>query len=356
MLEFDLHNTAAAPRLELAGRVRSGQCLAIVGPSGAGKSSLLRALAGLLWPERGRIALGGTPWLDTEGGVRVAAEGRRAGLVFQDYALFPHLSAWRNVAYGMRGERRTRRERARELLDRFGLGERLDARPRELSGGERQRVVLARALAPGPRLLLLDEPLSALDARTRAAAGRELGELLAATPVPVVLVTHDFTEAATLGDEIAVLDEGRIVQRGTASELAGAPASGLVADLAGATVLEGIARPGPEGLTSVELPGGTVLSSTDSASGPVSLSVFPWEVALDPERLAPATPSGSALNRLGGEVASVTEFGNRARVVLLTPAPFVAEVTAASVHRLGIERGVRLAASWKATSTRLAPR
>ena len=157
-------------RLDVELTVEQGECLALAGPSGAGKTSLLRVASGLLRPEHGRVEANGETWLDTARGIDVPAERRRCGYVFQDYALFPHLSAWQNVAYPLRElPRRDRRTRALALLDRFGLADLADARPRTLSGGERQRVAVARALARGPEVLLLDEPLSALDARTRAA-------------------------------------------------------------------------------------------------------------------------------------------------------------------------------------------
>ena len=178
------------------------------------------------------------------------AERRRCGYVFQEYALFGHLSAWRNVAYALRETPRGEREpRARALLDRFGLGAHADARPATLSGGERQRVAVARALARRPAALLLDEPLSALDTRTRAAAARELAGVIREVAVPVLLVTHDFAEAALLGDRVAVMDSGRVVQGGTASALAAEPASAFVADFTGAVVLTGIARPDADGAT-----------------------------------------------------------------------------------------------------------
>ena len=187
---------------------------------------------------------GDRTWLDTEAGVRPAGRATAGcGFLFQDYALFGHLSAWRNVAYGIAGRSRAeRRERAHELLDRFGLAARAEARPATLSGGERQRVALARALAREPEVLLLDEPLSALDAATRARAGRELAALIDSAGVPVLMVTHDFGEAALLADRIAVLDRGAVVQSGSATELAAAPASAFVADLTGAVVLTGTAR------------------------------------------------------------------------------------------------------------------
>jgi ABC-type sulfate/molybdate transport systems ATPase subunit len=217
-------------RLELA--VEPGRALALVGPSGAGKTSALRAVAGLLHPREGRIACAGETWLDTAAGVDLAPERRRCGYLFQDHALFGHMSAWRNVAYGLDSvPRAARRGAAVELLDRFGVGPLADADPATLSGGERQRVALARALGSRPRALLLDEPLAALDASTRVAATRELRATIAAAGVPALIVTHDFAEASALASEIAAIEDGRVVQHGPPAELAAAPASSFVADL-----------------------------------------------------------------------------------------------------------------------------
>jgi molybdate transport system ATP-binding protein len=338
--------------LDVALEVAAGECLALAGPSGAGKSTVLRVVAGLLAPRAGRVACGEHVWLDVERGVELPPEARGCGYVFQDYALFPHLSAWQNVAYGLRGARRERRQRAFELLERFGLRARADDRPGTLSGGERQRVAVARALAPQPRALLLDEPLSALDARTRAAASRELAAVLHAADVPALLVTHDFQEAALLGDRVGVMDAGRIVQVGTAGELAAAPASPFVADFTGAVVLTGTASPGDGGLTLVMLDGGGEVSSAEHGAGPVAVTVFPWDIAVAP---AGAIDPGSARNHLDVEVVSVTAVGNRVRVGLGAPQPLTAELTEPAVEGLRLRPGDRVVASWKATATRLLP-
>jgi molybdate transport system ATP-binding protein len=352
MLRFAAETTLGDLELDVALEVDAGECVALAGPSGAGKSSVLRVIAGLLAPRVGRVACGDRVWLDRAAGVDVPPEARRCGYVFQDYALFPHLSAWQNVAYGLRGPRAERRSRAHELLERFGLAARADARPRTLSGGERQRVAVARALAPRPAALLLDEPLSALDSRTRAAASRELAAVLHEEGVPSLLVTHDFQEAALLGDRVGVMDAGRIVQVGSAGELAAAPASPFVADFTGAVVLTGVASAGAGGLTRVELDGGGEVSSPERADGPVAVTVYPWDIAIAP---AGAIDPGSARNHLEVDVVSVTAVGNRIRVGLAAPQPLTAELTEPAVERLHLRVGERVVATWKATATRLLP-
>jgi molybdate transport system ATP-binding protein len=211
-------------------------------------------------------------------------------------------------------------------------------------------VALARALARKPAALLLDEPLSALDTRTRGAASRVLAEVLRESDVPALLVTHDFAEAAELADRIAIIDDGRVLQEGTATELAAAPATAFVADFTGAVVLIGHARARPDGLTEVQLDGGGTLTSTDRAEGRVGASVHPWEITLEPPGSA---ASGSAQNRIAAEVASVTVIGNRARVGLRAGQPLVAEVTEPALRRLQLEPGSHVVASFKAAATRL---
>ena len=351
MLTADLQAAVGPLSLEVALEVEVGETLALVGPSGAGKSSVLRGVAGLLRPAAGRVVCGDDVWFDEHTAVNVPPDGRSCGYVFQDYALFPHLSAWRNVAYALpRGAER--RAAAIELLARFGVDARADALPRSLSGGERQRVALARALARRPRVLLLDEPLSALDTRTRARASRELAGALREADVPAVLVTHSFEEAALLGDRVAVLDAGRIVQMGDARELAAAPASAFVADLTGAVVLNGRASAGSDGLTVVALEGGGLVWSTELSVGEVAVCVHPWEISL---AASSDEPESSAQNVLLGTVATITHVGNRVRVGVEAGQPLVAEVTEPAVRALGLQPGIEVAATFKASATRLVP-
>jgi molybdate transport system ATP-binding protein len=336
-LSLDLALPLRSFRLELALEVDG--VVALVGPSGAGKTSVLRSIAGLARPERGRIALGREVWLDTPARVALPPERRSVGLVFQDYALFPHLTVRRNVAYGARGA-------ADGLLERFGIGHLAEARPTELSGGERQRVALARALARDPRVLLLDEPLSALDAHTRSSVRAELQALLRELGLPTLLVTHDFEDAAALADRIGVLVDGRLLQLGTAQELVSAPADPFVASFTGANLLRGFARRTGDDLTRIELER-AVLYSTDEAEGAVGVVVHPWEVVL-----SRAEPLDSSLNHVRDVVQSVVPVGNRVRVRV---GELTAEVTAASAERLAIAPGEEIVASFKAAGTRLVP-
>lgn len=351
MLRAELRHSIGALELELEFSVEPGRCLSLAGPSGSGKTTVLRLVAGTTRPDDGRISLGEEVWFDSSRGISWPPERRRCGFVFQDYALFPHLSAWRNVAYGLRATPRARRRAAAvALLERFGIAAWADASPPKLSGGQRQRLALARALAASPSVLLLDEPLSALDARTRAGAVRELTTILRELEVAVVLVTHDFTEATLLADEVGVLDGGRIVQRGTAGDLSARPATAFVADFTGAVVLTGRARRCDGELTMVELDRGGVVSTTDQGTGRVAVSVYPWEITI---RQAPAIADESAQNQLRARVASLSTIANRVRVGLDAGQLLIAEVTGKAAEDLRLEVGAEVIASWKATATRL---
>jgi molybdenum ABC transporter ATP-binding protein len=339
-------------RLELDVELEVGrETLALVGPSAAGKSSVLRTVAGLLSPDHGQITLGGRMLLDTGGGVDVTPDGRRVGLVFQDGALFPHLTVAQNVAYGLPNRRRRAQPaEAHRLLERFGIAHLAGARPRSLSGGERQRVALVRAVASDPQALLLDEPLSALDPATKGAVAHELGQHLRSLRLPAILVSHDFTDVAALADRIAVMESGHIVQRGTSAELLQAPVSPFVAALTGVNYFSGTAVPRPE-LTEVRSTAGVGLFlSLDRVAGPVGVVVYPWDVAL-----SATPPGGSAMNALTGAVSRVVTVGNRVRVTLASDPPVVAEITEGSARRLGVATGTKLVATWKAAGTRLVP-
>jgi molybdate transport system ATP-binding protein len=323
--------------------VERGETVALVGPSGAGKTTVLRVTAGLLRPAQGLVAIDDEVVLDTARHVDLAPEYRRVGYLFQEYALFPHLDVLGNVRFGAR-----RGEDVQPLLDRFRIGELAGARVSELSGGERQRVALARALGRDPAVLLLDEPLSALDAHTRAGVRAELRELLDALAMPTVLVTHDFEDAATLAHRVGVLSEGRVLQLGTPTELVALPSDAFVASFTGATVLPGQAVETRNGLTRVALDGGVSLWSSDSASGPVNVAVYPWDVSV-----GTSLPDDSRLNHVSAAVVSVAQAGNRTRVRI---GPIVAEITAASAERLELRPGIVAVASFKATAARVFPR
>ncbi len=339
-LDLDIGLTLRSFRLELALTV-GRETVALVGPSGAGKTSVLRMVAGLVRPERGRIALDGRVLFDAKEKVDRPPEERRVGFVFQEYALFPHMNVEQNVSYAGG-------TRAGEALERLRIAHLAKARPGDLSGGERQRVGLARALARDPDVLLLDEPMSALDSHTRAGVRAELRSVLDRLDLPVLLVTHDFQDAAVLAGRVGVLVDGRLLQVGAPGQLIAAPADPFVASFTGANILAGRALPGPDGLTAVTLDDGSVLYSVDRADGPVHVAVYPWEVSI-----ARDAPDDSALNHVRGPITSLVRVGNRARIQV---GALVGEVTTASVERLDLEEGEIVVASFKAAATRLVGR
>jgi ABC-type sulfate/molybdate transport systems ATPase subunit len=333
MAALDLDFALPLRDFELTLALHVERTVALVGPSGAGKTSALHVVAGLA-RARGRVALGDEVWLDER--IDRRPEDRRVGLVFQDYALFPHLTVRANVAYAGPVD---------GLLERFRIAHLADVRPGRLSGGERQRVALARALARRPGVLLLDEPLAALDAHTKAAVRAELYELLRDLGLPTLLVTHDYEDAAALADEVGVLVDGTLRQLAPPSELVARPRDAFVASFTGANLLHGTATPGE--LTEVRLETGERLFSTDDAAGEVGVVVYPWDVSVAREHA-----DDSALNVVRGEIGSVVAVGNRVRVRI---GPVTAEVTASSSERLELARGGLAYATFKATGTRLVP-
>jgi len=338
-------------RVDLAGftldvelEVAPGETVAIVGPNGAGKTTLLRALAGLRALTAGRIELDGVVLDEPATGTYLPPERRPVGVVFQDHLLFPHLDARDNVAFGLRTRGQGRvgaRRQADEWLGRVGLTDRASARPRELSGGQAQRVALARALAPSPTLLLLDEPLAALDATTRNEVRRQLRHHLTTFPGVRLVVTHDPVDAAVLADRIVVLDAGRVAQTGTPAEITARPRTRWVAELSGVNLFAGDASTGGR----VALEGGSTLIAADQADpGPVFAVVHPRAVSLHRTR-----PEGSARNAWPGRVRAVESFGDRLRVRVEANPPVVAEVTAAAVADMGLVEGADVWIAVKAT-------
>jgi molybdate transport system ATP-binding protein len=320
--------------------VAEGEVLAVLGPNGAGKSTLLRVLAGLLAPDTGRVTVDGDVWDDT--GVHVPPHRRRVGMVFQDYLLFPHLSALENVAFGLRtrGVRPVEaRRRAADWLARVGLADLGSQRPGQLSGGQAQRAALARALATDPALLLLDEPLSALDARTRLTVRAELRRHLAAFAGSTVLVSHDPVDAMALADRVVVVEDGRVVQEGTPADVARRPRTDYVARLVGLSLLPGTA----EG-TTVRLDGGGVVAVAEEASGPVLVAVRPESVALYLSR-----PAGSPRNVWPARLVGATPHGTAVRCELDGEVPLLADVTAPAFAELGLAPGSEVWATVKAS-------
>lgn len=332
-----------------------GPVTVLFGPSGSGKTTVLRALAGLDRPDEGTIALGDETWLDTARGLFVPARRRRIGFLFQEYALFPHLSARDNVAFGLHGipaaERERRTAETLALLQLEGLGAR---RPSELSGGQKQRVALARAIAPSPRLLLLDEPLSALDGPTREELRGELRALLLRLGVPTVVVTHDRIEALGLGDRMAVMVDGRIRQHGRVADVFERPADREVARCVGVdTVLAGRVVGSGDGLVTVEAHGLRLAAVDRGLGGDVWALLRAEDVVL--ERGGGA--QSSARNHLPGRVTLVTPEGPLVRVALACgSARLSALVTRASRTDLALEEGVEVVAVVKAPSVHLVPR
>ena len=244
-LGADVHVVIGAFEEHLHLEVADGEVLAVLGPNGSGKSTLLRALAGLRPLTAGRIVLDGTVLDDPAAGVLVPPERRPCGMVFQDYLLFPHLTALANVAFGLRSRGASKSEanrRALVWLDRMDLGDRARSRPGELSGGQAQRVAMARALATEPRLLLLDEPMAALDAGVRGSVRHQLRRHLAEFSGSCVMVTHDPLDAAAIADRLVIVEAGVVVQQGTMEEVTTRPRTGYVAELMGLNLLRGVGR------------------------------------------------------------------------------------------------------------------
>ena len=339
--------------MDAALRIRFAEAPVTVlfGPSGSGKTTLLRMLAGLDRPDEGTIRFGEATWCDTARGTCLPPQQRRAGFLFQDYALFPHLTVAENVGYAANPDT------ARKLLDTFGLAPLADRLPRAISGGQQQRVALARAVAARPALLLLDEPLSALDALTRLRVRHDLRRWLLDSGVPAIVVTHDRMEAIALGDWMAVMIDGRIRQAGAVQEVFRHPADARVAESVGVeNVLPARIAGGESGLLTLEV-GDARLACVDAVyredsgeTGEVFACIRAEDVALTRD----LAQTSSARNRVAGRVRSVILEGPLARVELDCGFPLVAVVTAQSAGELQLNPGDAVCAIVKATAVHVA--
>ncbi len=325
-------------RLDIALRIARGETVALLGPNGAGKTTALRALAGLTPLSGGHLRVHDRE-LD-----RVPPEQRPIGVVFQDYLLFPHLSARDNVAFGPRRhgvDRRTAHALADRWLERVGLSEHARRKPRQLSGGQAQRVALARALAVDPELLLLDEPLAALDARTRLETRSELRRHLAAHPGAALLVTHDPLDALVLADRLVIIERGRVVQEGDAATITARPRTDYVARLVGLNLYRGRGTG-----NAVELADGFALTTAETVHGDAFVAFAPSAVALHTSR-----PDGSPRNTWPAVLADIQRHGDNLRVRLDGPITVAADITPAAAAQLELEPGRQLWVAVKAAET-----
>ncbi len=331
--------------------VDDGEVVALLGPNGAGKTTALRAIAGLRPLDAGRIEIDGAVLDDPATDTFVPTSQRPIGFVFQDYLLFPRLTALDNVAFGLRARGQHRsdaRSRAQHWLERVGLADHADAKPRTLSGGQAQRVALARALATEPRLLLLDEPLAALDASTRVRVRTELRRHLATFPGARLLVTHDPLDAIVLADRLVIVEHGRVTQAGTPADVTARPASRYIAQLVGINLLFGTAT----GDRTVRLDTGAELVVADPLPAPqVAIALRPQAIALHTH-----PTDGSPRNSWPATVIELEADRDRVRVTLDGPVHATAEITPTAVAELGLSPGTPVWATTKAVDLTVYPR
>jgi molybdate transport system ATP-binding protein len=322
--------------------IEPGSTVALLGPNGSGKTTAVQALAGLLPIDEGRITLGATVFDDPQEGIFIPPEERRVGVVFQDYLLFPHLSVLENIAFGLRSRRRHRDQAlavAHAWVERMGLDQVESKRPGDVSGGQAQRVALGRALATDPEVLLLDEPMAALDVTTRAEMRRSLADHLAGFDGPRLLITHDPLEAFLLADLVYVVEGGRVTQSGTPEEIRLRPRTNYAADLAGSNLITGEAKDGV-----VDVGAHVVHVADHEVAGPVLLMIPPTAIAIHLHR-----PEGSPRNSWPTRVVRVEPRGDRVRLQVSEPLPLAVEVTRDAAEALALRPGLDVWVAVKAT-------
>lgn len=348
-LHAQIAHRIGALDLQVTLDVQPGEVVALLGPNGSGKTTLLRCLAGLCPIDAGRIELDETVLDQPATGTFCEPDKRAIGFVFQDYMLFGQMTVLENVAFGLRA-RGMRAAEARRLatgwVDRVGLADYKSLRPSALSGGQAQRVALARALVTAPRVLLLDEPLAALDVGTRASVRRDLRQHLETFDGVALLVTHDPVDAYALADRVAILDAGRIVQTGTLAEVTAHPRSRYVADLVGVNLVAGDVVDGV--LTTHS---GVRVVVADAPIGPAFAVIRPHSIALNRD----ADAKSSVRNSWTGTIAEVDRLGDRARVGIVGTLALTAEITTAALDALQLRVGDQVNATVKATDIDVYP-
>ena len=326
----------------------------LFGPSGSGKTTALRCLAGLERPQHGSITWGNQTWFDRATKTNLRPQERGIGYLFQDYALFPHLTVEQNIAFGLKASRNERKRRVMELLAAFDISGLESRYPRQLSAGQQQRVALARAVAPHPKLLLLDEPLSALDAPTRQTLRHELRRILMQLNTPTIFVTHDPLEAVALADQAIVMHQGILRQAGPVDQVFSRPSDLTVAKIVGVeTVAPGMVVGVNDGIAQVRIGKTDVFAIANAiAPGPVHLCIRGEDVALESQ----SSGAGSARNRLAGIVIALEPEGATMRVVVECGFRLTALVTRPAVEQLNLEMGRKIIAVIKASAIHLVPR
>ena len=341
--------TGNAPVIDVHIRAADGVTV-LFGPSGAGKTSILRAVAGILVPDEGRITLGKTVFFDSASGVNLPMRKRGAGYVFQNHLLFPHMTAEQNALYGARGDtQKSARERVRDLFAMMGIAETASRRPHELSGGEQQRVALARALATDPAILLLDEPLSAVDAATRARLTEEIAEIQRQTGIPFLYVTHNHAEALRLGKSMILIDAGKVARQGSPAEIFSTPQTAAAARIVGTENIFCGKISGhlpEEGLTTIDAGGCLIEASYNGLEigSVVTVGIRSEDILVSRERITQT----SARNVIEGEIKNIFRDGDRVSLVVNCGVDFKVSVTPAAARMLELTAGSRTFIIFKA--------
>jgi molybdate transport system ATP-binding protein len=328
----------------------------MLGPSGHGKTTVLNMIAGITRPDDGKISIGNTLFFDSSKGISVGMEKRNIGFVFQDYALFPHLSVFENVAYGLKARGSPVAEiqlRVMRELERLAISNLKNEVPARLSAGQRQRVALARALVIDPCLLLMDEPLSALDMQLRSRVRSELKELLHKLEIPTIIVTHDVLDAVGLGGTVMVLEHGRIAQHGSYEDLLAAPSSRFVAEFIESNAYSGkVKSVDAHGDAIIVLEAGVEINAVleEEYSGTILVVIHPWDVVLQK-----TSEGGSVRNILKAKVLSICPLRDRMRVTVDAGIRLTAEITRPSLERLHLKEGDDIYAGFKTMTVRVFP-